>query len=238
VLWFWTHFRGSSACPPTILLKPNSAGFSDPRGFKPIIATAAGFNMSASGPWWKGDIDANCNFYTQLHNLKIQIGKGNTGATGVIWRVAQQTSIRNLTVDATEGAVGLDVGSPAGYSQFGSLSPGGGGTVENVAIKGGMYGMRASASQWLLRNIQIKDSTVACMQISPWIFSLLSVHVANCPVGIEVKVLSLATNTSTYIFLNKLAPVLPAIIAIRARATSSWWIRPSQIWRMGVVLPL
>jgi hypothetical protein len=187
VLWYWTHFRGSATCPPTIVLKPASPGFNDPRGFKPIIATAAGYNVSTNDSWWKGDIDANCNFYTQLHNIKVQIGKGNTGATGVIWRVAQQTSIRNLTVDATEGSVGLDIGSPPGYSQFGGLTQGGGGTVENVVIKGGKYGIRGLASQWLLRNIRIRGATVACMQLSPWIFSLLSVHMSDCPVGLEVN---------------------------------------------------
>jgi hypothetical protein len=117
VLWYWTHLRGNSACPPTFVLKASSPGFSNPKGYKPVIATAAGYNKSVDANWWEGDIDANCNFYTQLHYLNIKISPGNSGATGVIWRVAQQTSIRNLTIDAKEGAVGLDIGSPAGSMQ-------------------------------------------------------------------------------------------------------------------------
>ena len=104
---------------------------------------------------------------------------------GVIWRVAQQTSIRNLTVDATHGYAGLDVGHPSGYAR--SVTPGGGGTIDNVVVIGGVFGVRGSASQWLLRNVAVSGASRACVSIQAWIFSLVGLRLSDCPVGLEVQ---------------------------------------------------
>ena len=122
VLWYWTSLQGNAVCPPTLKLLPGSQGFGDASAYKPVLATTAGYNLdpvdAATGynySWWSGDdIDANCNFYTQLHHVRIVIGQRNPGATGILWRVAQQTSMRDVSVDATHGAVGIDVGAPPG----------------------------------------------------------------------------------------------------------------------------
>jgi len=190
VLWYWTSFQGSATCPPTILLRPHSAGFGDTGAFKPVITTTAGYNLdpvdAATGynySWWLGDIDANCNFYTQLHHVRVTIGEGNDGATGVLWRVAQQTSMRDVHVDATHGAVGIDVGMPPGYAH-GGRGQGGGGTVEHVRVVGGRYGVRGMASQWLLREVDVSGASVACVWMSSWIFSLVGLRAHHCPVGL------------------------------------------------------
>ena len=71
-----------------LFLKQNADGFANSKGYKPVIATTAGYNTSTNQSWWGTDIDANCNFYTHLHNVRVVIGKGNSGAVGVLWRVA------------------------------------------------------------------------------------------------------------------------------------------------------
>ena len=190
VLWYWTSFQGSAACPPTIELLPRSGGFGDARALKPVIATTAGYNLdpvdAATGynhSWWSGDdIDANCNFYTQLHHVRVAVGSGNGGATGILWRVAQQTSLRNVSVDATHGFAGIDIGMPPGYAH-GGRGQGGGGTVEHVSVVGGQYGIRGTASQWLLREVTVSGATVACVWMQSWIFSLVGLRARDCPVG-------------------------------------------------------
>ncbi len=40
----------------------------------------------------------------------IQVGEGNAGASALLWNVAQQTSIRNVSIDLSRsGLIGLDV---------------------------------------------------------------------------------------------------------------------------------
>lgn len=113
-LWFYTHLVGSAACTPTILLKQSSAGFGG--GFKPIIAVNGGFNSSASEhSWWLQyhQIGGHANdlFYTNARNLKIVTQGNNSGAVGIYWGVAQQTSLRNISIDLSAGgAIGIDEG--------------------------------------------------------------------------------------------------------------------------------
>ena len=203
VLWYWTSLQGSASCPPTILLLPGSPGFGDEQAYKPVLATTAGYNLAPvnastgyNHSWWSGDdIDANCNFYTQLHHMNIVIGAGNGGATGVLWRVAQQTSMRDVGVDATHGAVGIDIGMPPGYAH-GGRGQGGGGTVEHVRVVGGRYGLRGCASQWLLREVDVSGASTACVWISSWVYSLVGLRARDCPVGL------LLTGSRTAVLLD------------------------------------
>lgn len=129
-------------------------------------------------------------FFSQIHNLQIKLGTSNRGATGILWAVAQQTSIRNVSIDAGGAFSGLDVGvasNPCMYAH-GCHSPGGGGTVENIDIVGGEFGLRTSASQWLFKSIAIKAARTAAVQIpsQSWTFSFLDISVSDCPIGFDV----------------------------------------------------
>ena len=87
-----------------MILKEGAAGFGDAGAQKPLIATDNGFNRNVStSPWWSDGVDKNMLFYAQIHNLDISLGETNKGATGILWAVAQQTSLRNLTIDAGGG---------------------------------------------------------------------------------------------------------------------------------------
>ena len=151
VMWYYSHLVGNAACPPTITLAANAPGFSGP-AFKPIIATADGFNVStASHAWWlQASLEGgapNCLFYEHARNFGIVVRPGNAGAVGILWDVAQQTSIRAVTIDIRlSGAIGIDEGG-TGYAATASTGAGGGGTVEDVTILGGVIGLRVDASQ-------------------------------------------------------------------------------------------
>ena len=69
----------------------------------------AGYNTSTADHNWWGGGSENMNFYTQIQHLRIEIGSGNEAATGILWGVAQQTSIRDVTVEAGPAAIAIDV---------------------------------------------------------------------------------------------------------------------------------
>ena len=151
VMWYYAHLVGSAACPPTIRLSPNSPGFAGPE-LKPVLVTAGGFNVSTSlHAWWlQASFEGgapNCLFYEHARDFSVVVEAGNAGAVGILWDVAQQTSIRGVTVDLrASGAIGIDEGGD-GYAAAPNLKIGGGGTIEDVTILGGSIGLRVDASQ-------------------------------------------------------------------------------------------
>ena len=102
--------------------------------------------------------------------------------------MAQQTSLRNLVVHAGSGYSGIDVGWCGGSwaAPMVHPTPGGGGTVEDVTVYGGMFGLRASASQWHFRSIRSIGAGVAGISLPGecWTFSLVDVHVSDTPTGL------------------------------------------------------
>ena len=141
VLWFFTHLRGSTLDPPTVLLKSSAAGFGDAGALKPILATAGGCNQSI--PWWRDNFHANDMFYNQIHSININAGRGNSGAVGVYWSIAQQTSIRDLHIEGAR--VGIDVAVTRGYATPLQSSAGLGvaGQSRTLSLLAGMLGCGA-----------------------------------------------------------------------------------------------
>ena len=90
-------------------------------------------------------------FYAQVHHVDLDTSR-NAGAVGILWAVAQQTSLRDIHVKATGSVSGLDVGYSRSFGYTfphgGHQSCGGGGTVNNVTVVAGQFGVRVSASQW------------------------------------------------------------------------------------------
>ena len=160
VLLFYTHLVGNFACPPTIVLKSSSAGFTDrAAGLKPAIAAGNGFgNTSVSlHDWW--DDPENMAFYTQILHVRLEIGAGNAAATGIMWGIAQQTTIRDTVIDAGPAAVGLDVSGGSNYAKAPKgVGFGGGGTIEDVTVRGGEVGLKIQSSQWALRGITLRGA--------------------------------------------------------------------------------
>jgi hypothetical protein len=132
--------------------------------------------------------------FDEIRNVNIEIQEGNPGASGLMWNVAQQTSIRNVTIDLSKsGSVGLDVGGGSdllAIEQYGmGDGQGGGGTIEDVTIYGGDVGMRASGSQWTFRSIHIHDSKQVGLSLGhggTWAFAILDLQVINVPVAVAM----------------------------------------------------
>lgn len=87
-----------------------------------------------------------------------------------------------------DGSVsGIDVGNSGSFSYaHPTASPGGGGTVNAVSVRGGSYGVRVSASQWYLDQLQLTGQTVASLQVDEaWAVVLLHIHAENTPIGVQ-----------------------------------------------------
>lgn len=207
VIWFYTHLMGSHRCPPTFVLKPNSSGFGDPQqGLKPVVVAMNGYNTSTDQhDWWdepgrigktgKGDQE-NRNYYNQIHNLRIEIGSGNFAASGILWGVAQQTSIRAVEIHTGSGTIGLDIGGVDGYAAYsrkefrpGHHTHGGGGTLEDITVYGGKIGLRVTCSQWTIRALHLSGASVAGIQLYKTTTSVqfVGLQVASTPVALQMQ---------------------------------------------------
>ena len=150
----------------------------------------AGYNTSTADHNWWGGGSENMNFYTQIQHLRIEIGSGNEAATGILWGVAQQTSIRDVTVEAGPAAIGIDVSGQSGYAayQHKSHSIGGGGTIEDVVITGGDVGMQIASSQWAMRGLTLSGAKSAGIKCTGnWALQLVDLDISNTPVAILIQ---------------------------------------------------
>ena len=116
--------------------------------------------------------------------MRIEISSGNPAATGILWGVAQQTSIRSVEIHAGPGAIGLDIGGIDGYAAYskketkpGRHTHGGGGTIEDVTILGGQVGMRVSCSQYTMRMLHVSGASVAGISLytSTWAVQFVAI---------------------------------------------------------------
>jgi hypothetical protein len=195
VLWKWTKLIGNPHCPPTIVLPPSTPAFNGSEGLRPLLVTNSGYNSSAAAhAWWEeaGGGATNENFWTSIHYLRVVVGSGNPGAVAITWNVAQQTSLRNIKVEAAnDTAIGIDIGAGKDYEHWNSGVPftlGGGGVVEDVEITGAQTGMRVAAAQFSIRNIAIDHAAVQGLRVwqQAWSLVLLNVSVADTPLAVQI----------------------------------------------------
>jgi len=194
ILWKWTHLVGNPHDPPTIVLAAKSPGFDNPKAKKPAIVTTNGWCVDPKSRNWPANSDklgasANNTFYTQVHHLGVRIERGNPGAVGILWRVAQATSIRNVTLDAGDAAIALDIGGGTDYAAFATQpSQGGGGVIADTRISGGRVGLRAWGSQWLFRSVHLNGQKEIGVHVrNCWNFDFLDLQVTNAPLGMRIE---------------------------------------------------
>jgi glucan 1,3-beta-glucosidase len=193
IMWANTELRGSSVptAPSTLRLAPHAPGFNDTAALKPLIATTSGYNQpTAYKKWWDNSIASNCIFYMHVHQLTLDISaSGNSGAVGLYWCVAQQTSLRNLNFLLGGAYSAVDICVSEFSAHAGGGGNGGGGTIEDVAITGGEVGIRADSSQWALRGLRISGQrkTAVLLQDMIWTFAFSDFVVHDAPAAIQTK---------------------------------------------------
>ena len=193
IMWANTELRGSSLpdAPSILRLAPYAPGFNSTAALKPLIATTAGYNQPTSyRRWWDNSIASNCIFYMHLHLLTLDVSaKGNAGAVGLYWCVAQQTSLRNLQVIVGDAYSGIDICVSEFAAHAGGGGNGGGGTIEDVAITGGAVGIRADSSQWAFRGLRTAGQRESAIRLQDmiWTFAFADLEASDTPAVIVTK---------------------------------------------------
>jgi len=167
ILWRQTLLFGEWTNPPTLVLAPDSPDFQDPKNPKPFLVTAGGYNVRAYSTDWKTRTDqyngkTNNTFYIFLEDLKVKVGANNPGCDhAVYWACAQQTGIRNVSIDGGQAAYALEAGLD-----------GGGGVWEGLTVNNSVKGVLGSAwSEMMVRNCTFNTPvTIGDYYLCNWTF--------------------------------------------------------------------
>ena len=167
-----TMLAGDADDPPTLVLRANAPGFGDPDQPRPMIVTYAAYDTDPADRQWAIRTDlvggsTNNTFLITVRHLNLRIGAGNPGAWGIFWLVAQQTALRNVTIDAGEGQGCVK-----------SFWWGGGGVMSHLRLVGGDYGWHVQeTSQWAARSFELSGQRKASLWLDGvWNFALLDFH--------------------------------------------------------------
>lgn len=122
-----------------IKLKDNCPGYTDPSKPKPVITTMAG----------------NYSFRQNIHDLTIDVGKGNPGAVGLSWISNNNGCLKNVSIRSSDGKgkIGIDM---MRYAPGPAL-------IKNVSIDGFGYGMYIDNREYglTLVNVLLKNQSIA-----------------------------------------------------------------------------
>jgi Pectate lyase superfamily protein len=183
IVWAYTTLVGDWRNPPTLILAPSTPGFQDKTNPQPFIVTAGGYNVPDNTTDWQtrtATVNGSTNqtFSIHIHDLNIKISGGNPAAWGIFWWCAQDTSLRNVNIDATLAAGCVNMGS------YGGLS-----VIANCSFTGGMQGLyAASTSQEFIRNCIFTGQTQSSIATSSALnnFTFLDIDFSNtAPISIN-----------------------------------------------------
>ena len=188
ILWAQTILFGEWTNPPTLLLAPSSGNFQNSSSANPFIVTASGYNTNEYSSDWRARGPAsqqgtNQSFFTFLEDLKIKVGANNPGCDhAVFWACAQQTGIRNVTIDGGNAAYAVETGLD-----------GGGGVFDGLNISNSVNGFVSNAtSQGMVRNCTFNcPVTINNYYLSSWgfigcTFNHPSGFTSNSPVAVSL----------------------------------------------------
>jgi hypothetical protein len=145
---------GQSMKTTTIKLASNSSGFGDPSAPQGMIFPTADPNYDSG--YNPGPGDGNDAYQNTIQDLTIDIGTGNPGAMGIDYLCNNLGAIRNVTVQAPSGSIGV-----TGISMVRPLI--GPALLENVVVNGFQVGLDVANLQYSLTldNVTLNNQTVA-----------------------------------------------------------------------------
>jgi hypothetical protein len=192
-VWGFTTLRGCSTSPPTLRLAPAAPGFGNVSALRPLLASTSGWGVNLTAglpPWWHNTLPSNFLFYQQVHALSLDVSAaGNDGAVALYWCVAQQTSVRDVRITVGGAFSGIDMCQLPGYAPAPGGGSGGGGSIEDVSVSGGAYGIRGMASQYAFRGLRLAGARVAAVALLDfvWTFAFVDVAIADTPAALVTR---------------------------------------------------
>jgi hypothetical protein len=188
ILWAQTFLFGEWTNPPTLLLAPNSPNFQNSSSPNPFIVTASGYNTNQYSTDWSTrgpdyHLSSNYIHFTYLEDLKIAIGANNPGCNAAVyWACAQQTGIRNVSID----------GGNAAYAIETDLE-GGGGVFDGLSVSNSVQGLVSNlTSQMTVRNctfncpVTINNYYLSCWAFIGCNFNNPSGFTTNSPIAVSL----------------------------------------------------
>lgn len=143
---------GQAMKTTTIKLANSASGFGDPSTPQGMIFPTSDPNYGYSPSPGNG----NDAYQNTIQDLTIDIGTGNPGAIGIDYLCNNLGAIRNVTVQAPSGSIGV-----TGISMIRPLI--GPALLENVVVNGFQVGLDVAGLQYSLTldNVTLKNQTVA-----------------------------------------------------------------------------
>ena len=170
IQWYYTQFVGDAVSLPVVKALPNFEGMA--------LIDADPYIPGGNGANWYTNQN---NFYRQVRNFVLdttQIPAGK-GAAGIHWQVGQATSLQNIRFEMTKG--GDD-----NVQQGIFMDNGSGGFMTDLVFNGGKYGAFFGNQQFTTRNLTFNDCDTAIYMNWNWVWTLKSVNINNCKMGIDM----------------------------------------------------
>ncbi|MEM6333308.1 MAG: glycosyl hydrolase family 28-related protein [Planctomycetota bacterium] len=160
----------------TIKLKDRSPGFTNPGVWKPVIRTGYAAIGSRVGQQ-TSSMQGNSGYSNYVEHLTIDIGRGNFGAGGIHYDVAnvgQMQDVRIISSDPMQrGSYGLGIFTTSGI-----------GYVKNVEIVGFDVGIRVenTVNNMVFENIRLTDQRVYGIYNEGKLLSFVDLTSRNAPI--------------------------------------------------------
>jgi glucan 1,3-beta-glucosidase len=168
VQYYFTQMVGDALNPPTLKA---SASFT---GMAVIDADPYEYVNGGAQNWYTNQN----NFYRQIRNFVIDLtGISAKNGAGIHWQVAQATSLQNIRFEMIQG----DSQQSGIFMDNGS-----GGFMSDLTFNGGNIGMFLGSQQFTTRNITINNCNTAVFMNWNWLWSLKSITVNNCKLGLDM----------------------------------------------------
>lgn len=174
---YYTQFVGDAVQVPTILALPSFEGIA--------VMDTDPYIPGANGAQWYTNQN---NFYRQIRNFAIDISQmpENKGA-GIHWQVAQATSLQSIVFKMAPK-------SATNQQQGIFMDNGSGGFMSDLTFIGGNYGMFLGNQQFTTRNLTFSGCNTAIFMNWNWLWTLKSVNVDNCGIGLDMSTLQNGVN--------------------------------------------
>jgi glucan 1,3-beta-glucosidase len=202
---YYTQFVGDAVNLPTILALPSFEGLA--------VLDTDPYIPGGNGAQWYTNQN---NFYRQMRNLIVDISQmpEDKGA-GIHWQVAQATSLQNIVFN-------MRPKSPTNQQQGIFMDNGSGGFMSDLTFNGGKFGMFLGNQQFTTRNLTFNNCGTAIFMNWNWLWTMKSVSVNNCDIGIDMSNLQNGVNQTvgSFILLDSVMSGTPVGIKTSYNLTS------------------
>ncbi|KEF56629.1 glucan 1,3-beta-glucosidase [Exophiala aquamarina CBS 119918] len=177
IQYYYTQFVGDALSLPTLLALPSFEGIA--------VVDTDPYIPGASGAQWYTNQN---NFYRQMRNFIVDITQmpEDKGA-GIHWQVAQATSLQNIVCN-------MRPKSSTNKQQGIFMDNGSGGLMTDLVFNGGNYGAFLGNQQFTTRNMTFNGCNTAIFLNWAWIWTLKSLTIDQCDVGVDMSNLANSTN--------------------------------------------